>query len=148
MSDYTPIGQGTYNTVAGSVGLASALLGGGGLGGLFGGGSQNMVNKETFDLAQKLSASESANALLSAELGSEKKMVEVYNGAITRTNNVRDELLGYYHSVDKKLDDTIAAQAVINCQLGNRIGILETKVDQLMAMTKLGILDTNIWPAT
>ena len=26
MAEYTPIGQGTYNTVAGSVGLASALF--------------------------------------------------------------------------------------------------------------------------
>lgn len=36
MAEYTPIGQGTYNTVAGSVGLASALFGGNG-GNLFGG---------------------------------------------------------------------------------------------------------------
>lgn len=38
MAEYTGIGQGTYNTVAGSIGLASAVLGNGGLGNLFGGG--------------------------------------------------------------------------------------------------------------
>ena len=134
MAEYTGIGQGIYNTVAGSVGLASALTGNGGLGGLFGG--NNGVSKETFDLSQELSSSKSANAILTAELGNEKKMVEIYN-ALYR--NERD--------LEQRMEKGFAEQALINCQLSNRIGILETKVDQLMAMTKLGIRNDALWPA-
>ena len=134
MAEYTGIGQGIYNTVAGSVGLASALMGNGGLGGLFGG--NNGVSKETFDLSQELSSSKSANAILTAELGNEKKMVEIYN-ALYR--NERD--------LEQRMEKGFAEQALINCKLSNRIGILETKVDQLMGMTKLGILPENIWTA-
>lgn len=90
MAEYTPIGQGTYNTVAGSVGLASALFGGNGgnlFGGLFG-GNNNGVSKETFDLSMQLSASQRDNAILTAELNTEKKMVEVFNSLNDKINKV------------------------------------------------------------
>lgn len=74
-------------------------------------------------------------------------MVEVFNASNNRINAVRDELLTMIRDVDKKVDDGFAAQAVINCGLNNKIGILENQVGQLMGMTKLGILNDALWPA-
>ena len=150
MADYTPIGQGTYNTVAGSIGLANAVFGNGFLGGVFGNNGYNGygygrngygygcgcgVDREAFDVSMALARSESHNALLASELDSEKKMVEVYTAGERRTNEL-----------ERRFEQNLAEQAVINCKLGNRIGILETKVDQLMGMTKLGIIPEALWP--
>lgn len=38
-----------------------------------------VVSRETFDLSLKLSESERNNAILAAELNTEKKMIEVFN---------------------------------------------------------------------
>lgn len=145
MSEYTSQGQGTYNTVAGSIGLASAVLPGLFGGGLFGGYGRNYngygysdmgVSREAFDLSLALSRAEKDNAILAAELSDEKKIVEAYTTLDRKINGV-----------DKHLDESLGAQAVVNCNLSNRIGILETKVNQLMGMTKLGITQESLWPA-
>lgn len=139
--EYTGRGQGTYNTVAGSIGLASAVLGNG----LFNLGG-NYVSRETFDLQTKVTALESANALLNADLNSEKKMVEVFNAASDKINNVRDELSLAIRELDKKVDANAAAQAVINCGFQSANAVLSTQVAQLMEMTKLVIPIDNISP--
>jgi len=145
MAEFTPVGQGTYNTVAGSIGLASAVLPGLFNGGLFGGYGRNYggygyhdmgVSREAFDISLALSNAEKDNAILRAELDDEKKIVEAYTTLDRKINGV-----------DKHLDEHIGAQGVVNCSLSNRIGILETKVDQLMGMTKLGITQESLWPA-
>lgn len=130
--------------IGGYIGGISALLGNGGIGGILG---NNGVSRETFDLSMKLSASERDNAILTAELSSEKKMVEVYNAGIERTNKVRDELLAEIRAVDKKVDDGFAAQAVINCKANSAIALLQDQVKNLYGMTKLGILNDSLWPA-
>lgn len=137
MAEYTPIGQGTYNTVAGSVGLASALFGGNGgnlFGGLFG-GSNNGVSKETFDLSMQLSASQRDNAILTAELNTEKKMVEVFNALNDKINKV-------------VADQTAvnAQQAVYNCAANSSISVLQTQVAQLLGMTKTVIPNSSVCP--
>lgn len=136
MAEYTPIGQGTYNTVAGSVGLASALFGGNG-GNLFGGlfGGNNGVSKETFDLSMQLSASQRDNAILTAELNTEKKMVEVFNSLNDKINKV-------------VADQTAvnAQQAVYNCAANSSISVLQTQVAQLLGMTKTVIPNSSVCP--
>lgn len=136
MAEYTPIGQGTYNTVAGSVGLASALFGGNG-GNLFGGlfGGNNAVSKETFDLSMQLSASQRDNAILTAELNTEKKMVEVFNNLNDKINKV-------------VADQTAvnAQQAVYNCAANSSISVLQTQVAQLLGMTKTVIPNSSVCP--
>lgn len=139
MSEFTPIGQGTQNTVAGSIGLASAVLGNGFLGNMFGGGYNNRGYRtgcgygyENFDNSYILSQ----NAILASELDSEKKMVEVYTAGERRTNEL-----------ERRFEQNLAEQAVVNCRLNDRISVLETKVDQLMGMTKLGIVPEALWPA-
>ena len=149
MSEYTSQGQGTLNTVLGAVGAANAFMPGFFGGGLFGNYGRNYggygydgygchdrgVSREAFDLSLSLANVQKDNAILAAELADEKKIVEAYTTLDRKINGV-----------DKHLDETIGAQAVVNCNLSNRIGILETKVGQLMSMTKLGITQESLWP--
>lgn len=107
---------------------------------------QNYVSREAFDLSMSLAASQRDNAILTAELNTEKKMVEVFNASTDKINKVRDELLTMYHSVDKKVDDGFAAQAVINCSAGSAVNLLQNQVGQLFAMTRLVIPNANICP--
>lgn len=146
MSEYTSQGQGTLNTVLGAVGAANAVFPGFFGNGMFGGYGRNYggygyydmgVSREAFDVSMALSRAEKDNAILKAELDDEKKIVEAYT--------TLDRKIG---GVDKHLDETIGAQAVVNCNLSNRIGILESKVNQLMSMTKLGITPESLWPDT
>lgn len=138
MSEYTSQGQGTLNTVLGAVGAAGTVFPGFFNGGMFGGGYgyHDGVSREAFDLSLALSRAEKDNAILAAELSDEKKIVEAYTTLDRKINGV-----------DKHLDESLGAQAVVNCNLSNRIGILETKVNQLMGMTKLGITQESLWPA-
>lgn len=152
MAEFTSQGQGTLNTVLGAVGAANAVMPGFFGGGMFGGYGRNYggygygydgygyhdrgVSREAFELSLGLTNVQKDNAILAAELADEKKIVEAYTTLDRKINGV-----------DKHLDEALGAQAVVNCSLGNRIGILETKVDQLMGMTKLGITQESLWPA-
>lgn len=75
----TGAGQGTYNTVAGSLGLASFLglgnNGGGGLG-LFGGG--NSVSQREIEATKQISALEMQNAILASEKNTTQQILELY----------------------------------------------------------------------
>lgn len=148
MAEYASTGVATAGLVTGIVGAANALgmFGGNGTT-LFGGNNNNYVSRETFDLSLGLAASQRDNAILTAELASEKKMVEVFNAANNKIMDVRDELNARISSVEKQVNDNAAAQAVINCGLSNNIGILQSQMEQVLGMTKLGILNSSLWPA-
>jgi len=148
MAEYASAAVGNAGLATGIIGTALGAMSTGILPGMFGGqNNNNYVGRETFDLSLNLAASQRDNAILTAELASEKKMVEVFNATNERLNNVRDELIGRLERVEKTVSDNAAAQAVINCGLSNNIGILQNQVAQLMGMTKLGILNDALWPA-
>ena len=75
----TGAGQGAYNTVAGSLGLASFLglgnNGGGGLN-LFGGG--NSVTQREIEATKQISALEMSNAILTSEKNTTQQILELY----------------------------------------------------------------------
>ena len=75
----TGAGQGVYNTVAGSLGLASFLglgnNGGGGLN-LFGGG--NSVTQREIEATKQISALEMQNAILTSEKSTTQQILELY----------------------------------------------------------------------
>ena len=74
----TGAGQGTYNTVAGSLGLASFLgLGGNGGGlNLLGGG--NSVSQREIEATKQISALEMQNAILASEKNTTQQILELY----------------------------------------------------------------------
>lgn len=126
VQNVTGMGQGVYNTIAGSLGLASFLglgnngnCGGNGLAGLFGGNRNGCgcVSGEILDLAMRIAAKDSEIALLKSEQNTETKIADVYERLITRIN------------ADKFEQAQInSAQAVANCQMSSAIAVLQSSV--------------------
>lgn len=131
--------------IGGYIGGISALLGGlGGLNaGCQGGG---YVTKETFEMQAKLAEAEKDNAILSADLASEKKMVEVYNAATDKINSVREELSGRILDLERQVASNAAAQGVINCGVQSSIAVANSQIAQLMGLTMLKIPNTSVCP--
>lgn len=150
MAEFASSAVGTAGLTTGIIGTALGVASSGILPGIFGNGNaqNNYVQRETFDLSLQLAASQRDNAIITSELASEKKMVEVFTAATDRINAVRDELGSRIYELEKKVSDNAAAQAVINCGLSNNIGILQTQMEQVLSMTKLGILNSSLWPAS
>ena len=149
-SDYASKSQGNAGVTLGTIGTTLgglSLLGNGApiLGGLFGGGTQ-YVSKETYDVQNQLIAAQRDNALLAAELNTEKKMVEVFNAATARINDVDKELSHRILRLEKRVDENAAAQAVINCGVNSAIGILQSQAAQFMGLTKVVIPNSNVCP--
>jgi len=121
----------------GIAGTALSLLnnGGSGLSGILGGGG-DYVSRETFDLSLQLAKSQQDNAILSADLASEKKMVEIYNSLNDKINRV----VGDQTAIN-------AAQAVSNCGFTSAIAVANNNIMQLMGMTKLVIPSANVCTA-
>lgn len=144
--EYASNGKGNLGVTLGAIGTGLGVLGMNGLSGIIGGGGQNYVTKETYDVQLQLIDAQKSNAILAADLASEKKMVDVFNAANDKINNVRDELQAAIREVDKKVDANAAAQAVINCGMQSATAVLQSQVGQLIAMTKTVIPSDNICP--
>jgi hypothetical protein len=149
VQNVTGMGQGVYNTIAGSLGLASFLgLGNGngcgnGLAGLFGGNrngcGNGCVSNEILDLAMRIAAKDSEIALLKSEQNTENKIADVYERLITRIN------------ADKLEQAQInSAQAVANCQMSSAIAVLQSSVgclqNSLSGITKTVVPISAVCP--
>ena len=125
-------GQVSYNTIAGSLGLASFLginagnvLGNGCGGGLFGGWNRNgncgdvPVTRYEMAMEQALAAKDSKIALLEANTYNDQKTLELYR------------------YIDGKLNDinaTLAAQAVTNTSFNSALAATDYKFTQAIAL--------------
>ena len=95
-------GQVNYNTVAGSIGLASAVLGNGFLGCLFGGNRQcgptcsedHLVNRYELGMEQELAKKDSEIALLKANTYQDQKLLEVYRYFDGKVSEINQRLAG------------------------------------------------------
>lgn len=148
--EYASHGTGTAALTTGIIGTGLGAINSGLFSGLLGGGnaqaSQNYVTKDMLALQMQLVDSQKENAILSADLSSEKKMVEVFNAATNKTNAVRDELIGRIREVEQKVDANAASQAVINCQYGSNLTLANSQIAQLFGLTKMVIPNTNVCP--
>ena len=140
--EYASKSVGTAGLTTGIIGtaLGAAASGilpilGGNYRGAMGTNCAEPVSRETFDLALKLSASESSNALLSAELNTEKKMVEVFNKLNDKINGVVSEQAAIN-----------SAQAVTNCATTSALAVAQNNIAQLMSLTKVVIPNGNVCP--
>lgn len=134
----TGIGQGTYNTIAGSIGLAGALglFGGNGIGGLFGNrNSSEYVTRQEFDLQKEISYKDSEIALLKSESNTENKITDVYERIMTRVN-----------SDARAQAEVNAAQSVYNATSNSAIAVLQNQVAALSSLTKVIVPSTSICP--
>lgn len=99
------------------------------------GSGSDTVSKETFDLALRLTNSERDNAILTAELNTEKKMVEVYNALNDKINAA----VANQTAIN-------SAQAVTNCAVTSQLAVLNNNVATLMGLTKTVIPNGNVCP--
>lgn len=133
----------------GIVGTALGIMSGGaGLLGAHNGINNNngYVSKEAYEIQLKLIDAQKDNAILQADLDSEKKMVQVFNATNDKINAVRDELKTEIRGVEMKVDENAAAQGVINSQLTSQVGINTSQIAQLFSMTKLVIPNGSVCP--
>lgn len=129
---------GIIGTVLGGVAVAAqGVLGAGGAAAprTATGTGSDTVSKETFDLALRLSNSERDNAILTAELNTEKKMVEVYNALNDKINSV---------VADQSAVNS--AQAVTNCAVTSQLAVMQNNLAQVMGLTKLVVPNGSICP--
>lgn len=126
---YTPQGQGTYNTVAGSLGLASFLgLGAnnngcgnnGVLSGLFGNNNNNggcCVTEKEFRWAEKYNECLAQNAKLSSENFSREAATKAFTDSVTYASGLNDKANQNF----KELFNTVIAQ-------GQEIAVLKSDI--------------------
>lgn len=142
--EYASNGKGNLGVTLGAIGTGASALPL--ITNMLGGGGNNYVNKETFDVQLQLINAQKDNAILAADLSSEKKMVEVFNASLNKTNAVRDELIAEIRTLEHKFDDNVAAQAVLNAQMGSQLGINTSQIAQLFSLTQLKIPNTSVCP--
>ena len=97
--------------------------------------SSDYVSKESFDLALRLANSERDNAILAAELSSEKKMSDVF----TTLNDKINQVVSDQSAIN-------SAQAVTNCAVTSQLAVLNNNVAILMGLTKTVIPNGNVCP--
>lgn len=148
----TGAGQGAYNTVAGSLGLASFLglgnNGGGGLG-LFGGG--NSVTQREIEATKQISALEMSNAILTSEKNTTQQILELYRYEDAKREQDRARLESmqreYMGLITAEREARILAekeQAVFNAQATQG---LATTSAQIAAMNNvLNSITTSVIP--
>lgn len=93
------------------------------------------VNKETLDMALQLTNSQRDNAILTAELNTEKKMVEVYNALNDKINRLNTEQAAIN-----------SAQSVTNCAVTSQLAVAQSNINTLMGLTKTVIPNSNVCP--
>lgn len=125
---------GIIGTALGAMNSVFPLLGGNGRT-VVCGNNGDFVSRETFDLAMKLASSESTNAILTAELNTEKKMVEVFNTLNDKINGVVSDQAAIN-----------SAQAVTNCATTSALAVAQNNIAQLMGLTKIVIPNGNVCP--
>lgn len=137
----TGAGQGTYNTIAGSLGLASFLGLNANGGGLFGGLGGNraacgeIVTKSELNYVQEIARKDSEIALLKSEQNTETKIADVYERLITRIN------------ADRRDQDAVnAQQAVFNATSTSAVAVLQNQVATLLSLTKMVVPATSVCP--
>lgn len=139
--EYASKSVGTAGLTTGIIGTALGAAATGILP-IFGGGAVanaaangGFVSRETFDLSLKLSESERSNAILAAELNTEKKMVEVFNALNDKINGI-----------EKSQAEANSAQAVTNCAVTSNIAVMQNNIAQLLSLTKMVIPNGNVCP--
>lgn len=143
-NDYhvTGQGQGNYNSVAGSLGIASFLglnanniLGGLGRNCGCGDGSSNPISRYEAGMMQELAAKDGKIALLESNIYTDQKIADVYERLNSKIERNRDE----QQAINMQ-------QAVYNGVNTATIECVKNQIAQLMGLTKLIVPNGSICP--
>jgi hypothetical protein len=148
----TGMGQGNYNTVAGSLGLASFL--GINAGNLLGGWNQNRcgcqgsspdeqpINRYEANMLVALSSKDGEIALLKADKYTDQKIVEATAYLMGEIKRLSDEV-----RANKDAQCAInQQQAVYNGVNTATLNCIQNQVQQLFGITKLVVPNTSVCP--
>lgn len=144
--DVTGQGQGTYNTVAGSAGLASFL--GLNAGNLLGGWGNNCnrngcgcngadmpITRYEATMMQELAAKDSKIGLLESNIYTDQKLTELYK-------SLKGEI-----DANKAAQDAVnLQQATFNAANTAAISCMQSQIAQLFGITKLVVPNTSVCP--
>ena len=138
-------GQGNYNTVGASAGIASflGLNAGNLLGGLWGGNcnsncgcSDNMlVNRYEMSMQQTIAAKDARIGLLESNIYTDQKIADVYERLSTKINAVKDAQ-----------DAINTQQAVYNGVNTATLNCMQGQIAQLYSLTKLIVPNSSCCP--
>ena len=138
-------GQGNYNTVGASAGIASflGLNAGNLLGGLWGGNcnsncgcSDNMlVNRYEMSMQQTIAAKDARIGLLESNIYTDQKIADVYERLNTKINAMKDEQTAIN-----------TQQAVYNGVNTATLNCMQGQIAQLYTLTKLAVPQSVICP--
>lgn len=120
--------------IGGYIGGISSLLGMLGCG-VYGSENDRPVSRYEFGLLKESLAKDSEIALLKSEQNTEVKIADVYS-----------RLKGDMLTMERNQNEVNAAQAVYNATNSATVGIINSQVAQLMAMTKMVIPSDNVCP--
>lgn len=165
--EYTGKGQGIYNSVAGSAGLAAfvdRVLGGGGcnnggvLGGLFG-GNRNGCGNGGMDAAAIMAILAAGNgcgcnhdpvvnryeaglAARISELVTDVKLRDANTYTLTKMGELRD----YVDAKFSKVDDRLCKQIEWNTAQSGALSCMSSQIAQLFGLTKLVVPNSSVCP--
>ncbi len=138
-------GQGNYNTVGASAGIASflGLNAGNLLGGLWGGNCNNncgcsdnmLVNRYEMTMQQTIAAKDARIGLLESNIYTDQKLADVYERLNTRINAIKDAQ-----------DAINTQQAVYNGVNTATLNCMQGQIAQLYTLTKLAVPQSVICP--
>lgn len=131
--EYTPKGQGNYNTVGASAGIASFL--GLNAGNVLNGGNNNTCSENTpvtryeLDMALQLAAEKSKNSLLEASIYTDNKFAAL-----------GDRMIDRFAKVDAELREVAVYQGVNTAT----IRCLQGQIQELMGIGGFKVNGTNV----
>lgn len=153
-NDYhvTGQGQGNYNSVAGSLGIASFL--GLNANNILGGFGRNgncapmeaPVSRYDLGMAQELGAKDSKIALLEAQIYTDQQTDKKIGEAITFVRGEMKELAAEVRAFEKEQAAINREQAVFNGVATSTTQCIKGQVDQLYTLTKLVVPNTAVCP--
>lgn len=138
--EYTGRGQGIYNTVAGSIGLASAVANGMGLNGLFGNNNvvsseETAVTRHELNYVRELADKDHQIAQLTSS-----SEARAYTDAAIK--GLSDQLAVKFNQIDQNL----TSQSILNTQQTATMQCMQNNISQLMGMTQLIIPNGSVMP--
>lgn len=144
MAEYASNGKANTSLALGGTALGlSALTGMGGIAGILGGNVEDRhITRHEMDLLREIIDGKQANAILVAQTDVDKKIVDVYNALAKQDKEIREKIESNYKDQTKINMD----QAVYNGVNNATINCMQSRIDELLALTARKVPNTSVCP--
>lgn len=145
MAEFASNGKANTSLALGGTALGlSALAGMGGIAGILGGGAveDRHITRHEMDLLREIIDGKQANAILTAQTDVDKKIVDVYNALAKQDKEIREKIeINYKEQTKVNMD-----QAVYNGVNNATINCMQSRIDELLALTARKVPNTSVCP--